>query len=399
MDVELRDLLRISHGLGRDHKLVQGGGGNTSVKTPDGRMYVKASGVTLKDLDEGKGYRAVDLGACLAILEDEALGKLPAAAREAEMTKRLAASCVDELAGRPSVETCLHALLGRCVAHTHPSILGGFLCANGGREATRRLYGEIRPPYLCLEYVDFGYALAARMREEVLAYRRRHGEPPRIVFIENHGLFVSADGAEEALALTQDIVGRASAAWETRRHTESRRKAPQYSAQDRARLEAEVKRELERVYGGIFGERAVVRTKTGGTVADFFEHSGCEELAREGPLTPDAIAYCRGTPVWVSAEERERMGDLAALAVRAREAGGRTPACVLVDGLALFSAGRSTRTAENVEETLEAVLEMLMIASSFGGVRGLSSQAALYVWQSEVVAYRRGLTAREGGKG
>ena len=165
MDAELRELLRISHGVGRDRWLVQGGGGNTSVKTPDGRMYVKASGVALEDLAEGKGYRAVDLGACLAILEDEAVAKLSGRAREAEVTKRLSASCVDELAGRPSVETSLHALLGRCVVHTHPSIVGGLLCAKGGQEAMRGLFGEMRPPYLYLEYVDFGYALAARMRE------------------------------------------------------------------------------------------------------------------------------------------------------------------------------------------------------------------------------------------
>ena len=224
------------------------------------------------------------------------------------------------------------------------------------------------------------------------------------MFIENHGLFVSAEGAEEALTLTLEVVERARAAWETRRKTEGRRKAPVYSAKARTKLEAEIKRELEKVYREILGGGAVVRMSAGKKVTEFFEHPRCEELVGEGPLTPDAIAYCRGTPVWVNPGGRElarppwggQAGELAAQAVRAREAGGRTPVCVLADGLALFSAGKSARAAANAEETLEAVLEMLMVASSFGGVRGLSARAALYVWESEVEAYRRELAAGEG---
>ena len=53
MDEALRDLITISRAVGGDPSLVQGGGGNTSVKTAGGRfMYVKASGTALKDMDE-----------------------------------------------------------------------------------------------------------------------------------------------------------------------------------------------------------------------------------------------------------------------------------------------------------------------------------------------------------
>ena len=69
MDKSLQDLIQISNDLGADPKIVQGGGGNTSTKTGDGRMYVKASGTALKDMQEGQGYRCVDVDACRAILE------------------------------------------------------------------------------------------------------------------------------------------------------------------------------------------------------------------------------------------------------------------------------------------------------------------------------------------
>ena len=61
MDKDLQDLIRMSNEVGSDPDLVQGGGGNTSVKTPDGRMYVKASGTALGEMSEEAGYRLVDV--------------------------------------------------------------------------------------------------------------------------------------------------------------------------------------------------------------------------------------------------------------------------------------------------------------------------------------------------
>ena len=55
MDKALADLIKISNLAGRDKTLVQGGGGNTSAKTADGKyMYIKASGTALKDMDAKK---------------------------------------------------------------------------------------------------------------------------------------------------------------------------------------------------------------------------------------------------------------------------------------------------------------------------------------------------------
>ena len=45
MDKALAELIKISNATGKDPTLVQGGGGNTSAKTDDGKfMYIKASG-------------------------------------------------------------------------------------------------------------------------------------------------------------------------------------------------------------------------------------------------------------------------------------------------------------------------------------------------------------------
>lgn len=55
MNKSLAELIKISNKLGKDPSLVQGGSGNTSVKTDDEKfMFVKASGTTLKDMAQKK---------------------------------------------------------------------------------------------------------------------------------------------------------------------------------------------------------------------------------------------------------------------------------------------------------------------------------------------------------
>ncbi|MHC4326164.1 MAG: hypothetical protein ACYSUX_17985 [Planctomycetota bacterium] len=57
MDKALAELIKISNETGIDPTLVQGGGGNTSVKTADGKyMYIKASGTALKDMNQKQGW-------------------------------------------------------------------------------------------------------------------------------------------------------------------------------------------------------------------------------------------------------------------------------------------------------------------------------------------------------
>ena len=60
----LGELIAISRAVGDDPDLVQGGGGNTSVKSRDGKtMFVKASGTALAEMERSRGWAEVDLGA------------------------------------------------------------------------------------------------------------------------------------------------------------------------------------------------------------------------------------------------------------------------------------------------------------------------------------------------
>ncbi|UCG47452.1 MAG: class II aldolase/adducin family protein, partial [Phycisphaerales bacterium] len=162
MDKALSALIRISNAVGADSTLVQGGGGNTSVKTDDRKyMYIKASGTALKDMNPSAGWRRMRLDSVLSIITDTSLNRLEKQTREVEVVNRLLLACDDQVAGdaRPSVEAHLHGLLDTCVIHLHPSAVGAYLNAKTGRERLERLFADLKLPPLWVPYVDPGFTL------------------------------------------------------------------------------------------------------------------------------------------------------------------------------------------------------------------------------------------------
>ncbi len=401
MNDDLKDMLEISTAVGVDERMVQGGGGNTSVKTDGGGlMYVKASGTSLGEMEEGRGYRLVDAAECRAIVEDEQIKGLPPAEREAEVLRRLVAACRDELPGRPSVETSLHAMLGRCVVHTHPSIVNGLLCAEDGREVIAELFADLDPPYLYVGYAGAGYTLAKRLQAELSDYEAEHGRRPELIFLENHGLFVTTEEAERALELTRQVFEAiearareavAEANWKT-----SVAPDPEW---ERTAV-AEVAAAMRRFYAGVFGGPALVRFQHGEVVTHFLRCPKAPELAQAPPLVPDQVVYCRDSAVWVELpEDPGQAQDAVTDALSAVEAGVDTPVCVLAAGIGLFCAAPSAKLLEASSSTMRAVLEMLTVASLFGGARGLSEEALDFLHGWEVERFRRTMVARAGADG
>ena len=136
MNKTLSDLIKVSNAAGKDPAFVQGGGGNTSLKTEDGKhMFIKASGTALKFMSPNKGWRRIELAPIFDMMKDKELPKLPANIREPEVVNRLLAACDDTVTdgSRPSVEAHLHAFLGKCVIHLHPNAIGAYVNAKNGK--------------------------------------------------------------------------------------------------------------------------------------------------------------------------------------------------------------------------------------------------------------------------
>ena len=182
----LGKLASFSAQIGADPLLIQGAGGNTSIKE-GGVMWIKASGTLLAEAEARDIFVAVDLAAMRAGLEDPDI--------DADQPQRFL------LAGsglRPSIETSLHAVLdSRVVVHVH--------CVNTLAHVVRKDAEEILAKKLAgIDWCHVPYVRpGARLAREV---RARLGPKTNVVVMANHGLLVAADTVARADALLHRVV-------------------------------------------------------------------------------------------------------------------------------------------------------------------------------------------------
>jgi rhamnose utilization protein RhaD (predicted bifunctional aldolase and dehydrogenase) len=203
----LAELVKLSRALGRPERdLVVLGEGNTSVRLDSETFLVKASGTSLECAGT-QNFVRMDLSRTLALLELEDPD-------DEELADALLAARSDPEGPRPSIEAVMHALcLTECgaefVGHTHPSAVNSILCSD---RASAICSGAIFPDQvvvlgrhpLLVPYADVGLPLARTLRDRLYEHVRRIGAPPRIIYLQNHGLVAlgkSADAVEQVTAM------------------------------------------------------------------------------------------------------------------------------------------------------------------------------------------------------
>lgn len=188
----LSDLVAMSRRLGdpaMDYAIL--GEGNTSAGVDAATFFVKASGVSLRDIGEG-GFVRVRRAPILELLDRPRV-------TDDEIRDGMLAAKVDSLSPiRPSVETLFHAYLlslpgVHFIGHTHPTPVNAVLCSRLAEEAVSgRLFPDeivcCGPAPVWVPYVDPGQPLAREMKARVEAYIDAQNAAPRIILMQNHGL-------------------------------------------------------------------------------------------------------------------------------------------------------------------------------------------------------------------
>lgn len=186
LPADIDELIAYSAKIGADPLLIQGAGGNSSIKDGD-VMWIKASGTLLADAKSKDIFVAVDLPDMRSALEHgEARADQPA-----EFT-------VSKGALRPSIETSLHAVFKqRVVIHVH--------CIQTIAHAIR-LDGEavISQKLFNLNWCMVPYRKpGANLAQEVKAKLQENTD---VVILANHGLLVAADNVAAAEQLLTRVV-------------------------------------------------------------------------------------------------------------------------------------------------------------------------------------------------
>src|SRR5262245_3040960 len=190
----LAALIQLSNRVGLDPRLVQPGGGNTSVKL-DGALFVKGSGTDLRTIGPD-GFARLSLARLAPLAEAESMS-------DAEMM-RFMAGCMLADGPAPSVETPLHSLLPhRVIVHTHD--VATMSLTNVPDATAERLVGELfEGTVVYVPYSRPGFPLAqtvGRMVDRI---------PERAIglTLAHHGLVVWGDDADEAERRLKQVVAK-----------------------------------------------------------------------------------------------------------------------------------------------------------------------------------------------
>lgn len=376
IDKALQDLIQISRTVGKDPRLVQGGGGNTSVKTEDGRrMYIKASGTALKDMSEKSGWRRMDVGRILEILNGESLGDMSDQDRETQVVTRLGLSCDDGLCtnSRPSVEAHMHAILSRCVVHLHPVAVCSFTSSKGGRKILDELFADEENPPVWIPYTDPGYSLGAEVLRQVGKHQKKYGRLPNILLLAKHGLFVAADSRDEVLGLVDRVIGKCSKRL-------GKPAAAKFSKPDPKEI-ADAKLAIRGAVYNASGEYVKVLHYMDEEVAGFMKRKDAPKLAGLPSLTPDELIYGHGGPLWADKPDAAGITE----GIRSAAAKGEpTPVAFMVKGLGLFVTGTES-TIPTIRDIVTSFLAIRSAAEDNGGVIPLNQRERDFIrnWEAE----------------
>jgi rhamnose utilization protein RhaD (predicted bifunctional aldolase and dehydrogenase) len=384
IDKALADLIKISNVTGKDSALVQGGGGNTSVKTADGKyMYIKASGADLKGMDRSAGWRKLRLDSVLAIIKDKSMAGLDVQKRETEVVNRLLLACDDDVArdSRPSLEAHLHAILGKCVIHLHPVAVISYTCAKNGRAELEKLFKNEKMPPLWVPYAGLGFMLAKKIAKLTADYQNRFGRKPAVLFLQKHGLLISADSAGAALRLMRRVINRCGSKLEWPKA--GRAKPPAQEAIVDAKLR------IRKAFYEATGQYAVISYFCDDAIAAFWRRKDARKLLLPPALTPDELLYANGPPMWVEDCAPEKIAGRLTLQIREGE---KPSVAFLVRGAGLFIAGAG-KIAAVIKDIVKSSFVIRANASRMGGILTLNKAERDFINCWETDAFRKKLAS------
>jgi NAD(P)-dependent dehydrogenase (short-subunit alcohol dehydrogenase family)/rhamnose utilization protein RhaD (predicted bifunctional aldolase and dehydrogenase) len=400
-DALIRDAIEMSQRFGRDPEYTRGGGGNSSVKA-DGIVYIKPSGVSLAAI-EAEDLVPLAMEPLLDLLlnggadEDEARTPgAPDPVMRAAAKVRLA----EAKGRRPSVELMFHSLLPeRFVLHTHAIVPNAITCNQDGEALMRGLFGD---EALWVPYTDPGLPLARKIHQLRVAHESRTGKPaPRITFMGDHGIIVSADTTAQIAELNEHVMGTVRGALERHGITPgSSARAAARIAADEAHANAMVRiigPSLRALLSSAGGPLRMVTYDRAPGAAAYLESQDGTNAVLGGPMTPDQIVYSGSFPLLFDPPADVAIEDIPALLKAALaaniEAHGVAPIITVVPGLGIFAAGDTWKEVDTARHIYLDCLRVYESADAIGRVRALSDEERGFIEHWEVEAYRKNAAA------
>lgn len=371
----IKDLIYVSRLYGRDNRFVIAGGGNTSFKTKE-KLWVKASGAALATITE-EDFAVLDRKK-LDLMSEKSYSANPAE-REDEVKNDLASATLSK-GKRPSVETSMHNVINYpFVVHLHPTWVNGLMCAQDAEKELCRLFGERA---LYVSYTDPGYVLFKKVYDRIKDYRSAFGEEPRVIWLQNHGIFVAGDMVAEIEKTYEEILARLEGAV----------KMPLPEGSRETCQCAEETLPAIRMMLSANGLKTL-RVRKNELVKYYYDDPERQkEIAR--PFTPDAIVYCKSNYLFLNGETPEELLAEATTGIPAFNLKfGYFPKVLLLKGIGLVAVGDNAAQCDTILDVFEDAMKVAFLAKSFGGAHPMTGEQIDFIDNWEVENYRRSVAA------
>lgn len=371
MNQKISELVEVSRAYGKDKAFVIAGGGNTSFKD-DHHIWIKASGVSLETID-ADGFVCLSREK-LKVVSTKQYSQ-DATAREAEVKADLAAAIVSTGSNRPSVETSMHEIINyQFVVHTHPTRVNALMCSVSAESTCRELFGE---QALFIPYTDPGYILFKKVETEILKFTATFGVAPKLIFLENHGVFVAADTVSEIDELYSDLMGKIN----------SRIKS-ELSLSNPQEFSSPIIDKIQGVHPGFATYSA--KGITDGLILSFAKDLPSFKKANTA-FTPDDIVYCKAHYLFVpSVNDPQKQVEIAGQLVDDYlKSYGYLPKVLVLEGKGVIAVEDSLKSVLNVLEVYSNILKISFLSENFGGPKFMTKAQIEFIDNWEVENYRR----------
>ena len=370
---EIGDLIKISKFYGSDNRFVIAGGGNTSYKNKD-RLWVKASGASLATITED-GFAVLDRTKLNLITEK--VYSLNADEREEQVKRDLEEATLTK-GKRPSVETSMHNAINYAfVVHLHPTLVNGLMCSQNAESELIKLFGDT---HLFVEYTDPGYILFKKVNDRIEEHRKRFDEEPKVIWLQNHGVFVAADTIGEIELIYNDIIEKLE-----------------------GKLLEPINVKPLKVNGSVVEilpalrmmlsekELKTLRARSNGLIKYYSEQPENQKDIIK-PFTPDAIVYCKSNYIFLNSdndlleEAEQKISDFT-------EEFGYLPKVILIRGIGLVAVGDNANQCDIILDVFEDAMRIAFLSKSFGGAHPMTDEQIRFIDTWEVENYRRSVAA------
>jgi rhamnose utilization protein RhaD (predicted bifunctional aldolase and dehydrogenase) len=188
---KLRDL---SARIGSNPLLIQGAGGNTSIKN-DGLLWIKASGKWLAHAASESMFVPVRL--------EPVLNAVASGSPDAEKAQLFVDQSLNSSGLRPSIETTVHALMPqKIVVHVHCVETIAVAVREDAQSFTARRLSGFQHAFIpyARPGLQLARAIAERLRPDI-----------DVLILGNHGLAIAADTVDAAAAMLGKVCGKLAA--------------------------------------------------------------------------------------------------------------------------------------------------------------------------------------------